>query len=236
MSQELLKQAEQLAREEFGGTSAGHDWWHTARVRDLAVAIGRREGADLLTVEAAALLHDIGDVKFSGSKSAGAKRVARWLRERAMSETFVATVVAIVKGVSYRGAGVPDLPLPLEGMCVRDADRLDALGAIGIARTFAYGGHLGELMHDPAYRPNLHTTESAYRSETSSSVGHFYEKTLLLRDRMGTNTGRIIAERRHAYTEEFLQQFDVEWRAKDVPALESDAPAAINRDMDRTQT
>jgi uncharacterized protein len=199
LSQDLVARAEQLARKEFSGNAkgnaGGHDWWHTARVRDLAIAIARREGADQGLVDVAALLHDIDDFKYSGSKTAGPKRVSQWLVAQGIAKPVVGSVVAIIEGVSFRGAGVADPSLTLEGMCVRDADRLDALGAIGIARTFAYGGVAGHAIHDPAYTPTLHTTESAYRNALGPSISHFHEKTLLLRDRMGTHTGRLIAER-----------------------------------------
>lgn len=196
----------------FAGEGSGHDWHHIARVRRLACQLAEREGARREIVELGALLHDIADWKFhGGDDSAGPRAAAGLLVEEGVAPEIVAAVAAIVAGVSYRGAGVVTaMPTP-EGRCVQDADRLDALGAIGIARCFAYGGHAGRPIHDPEQPPQLHASAEAYKAARGSSLNHFYEKLLLLRDRMQTASGRALAEERHRFVEDFLRQFLAEW-------------------------
>jgi uncharacterized protein len=181
------------------------------RVRNLAVEIAREEGADLFLTELAALLHDIGDFKLSGSLTAGEEAARRFCTEQGLSAADIEHVARIVADLSYKGAGVPDAPLSPEGSCVRDADRLDAMGAIGIGRAFAYGGRKERAMWDPEEAPRLHATEAEYRSAEGSTIAHFHEKLLLLKDRMTTAAGARRAEHRHRVLVAFVQEFADEW-------------------------
>jgi uncharacterized protein len=192
--------------------SSGHDWWHIERVRRNAVLIAQAEGADLVVVELAALLHDIADWKFHGGDDTAGPRAARaWLETQGADAALIEHVTAIIAGLSYKGAGVnTDMPT-LEGRCVQDGDRLDAIGAVGIARAFAFGGHFGRAMYDPEHPPELHASFAAYKAKGGPTINHFYEKLLLLKDRMQTPTGRRLAAARHAYLEGFLAQFFAEW-------------------------
>lgn len=210
----LIVRTEAYVRAEMGDEPTGHDWWHASRVRDTALRIARVEGADLVVVELAALLHDLEDEKFSGSAEAGPRAARAFLLDAGAAPDLAEAVAEIIAGVSFMGAGVADRPLSLAGACVRDADRIDALGAIGIARTFAYGGRAGRLIHDPADVPQPAATPAAYRARKGPSIAHFHEKLLLLRDRMTTAEGRRIADERHAYMEGFLARFDAEWHGR----------------------
>jgi uncharacterized protein len=209
-----LKTAEHVRRL-MAEDSSGHDWFHVERVRRTALAIGEEEGADRLVVELAALLHDVADWKFAdGDHEAGPRAARDWLGSMGTPAAVVEHVAQIVGGLSFKGAGV-ETPMPtLEGKVVQDADRLDALGAIGIARAFAYGGHKGRAMYDPAVPPQPHDTFEAYKRNSGPTINHFYEKLLLLKDRMNTTAGRRLAEARHRYLEQFLEQFFAEWEGK----------------------
>lgn len=189
-----------------------HDWWHVHRVWMNARAIAKTEPVDELVVELAALLHDIADHKFHGGDLTAGPRAARaWLHEANCAPAIADRVVDIIARVSFKGAGVADDMPSLEGRVVQDADRLDALGAIGIARAFAYGGHAGRPIHDPDRDYERHDSFEAYRTGDGATVAHFHEKLLLLRDRMHTATGRRLADERHRFTESFLQRFYAEW-------------------------
>jgi uncharacterized protein len=212
--QSIVDRTAQYVRETLAADSSGHDWWHIERVRAMALAIGRREGADLFVVELAALLHDIADWKFHGGDDALGPRLAReWLASLAVEPQTTDHVCDIIAHLSFKGAGVATPMLTLEGRTVQDADRLDAIGAIGIARAFAYGGHKGQPLHDPQLAPQAHASFADYKQNRTTTVNHFHEKLLLLKDRMNTPTGRALAEARHAFMEQFLAQFDDEWHA-----------------------
>jgi len=199
-------------RELMVGDSSGHDWFHIERVRRTALAIGREEGADPITVELAALLHDVADWKFAGGDHTAGPRAAReWLVSRGADATLINHVCEIIASLSFKGADVPTPMATLEGQVVQDADRLDALGAIGIARTFAYGGHKGQAMHDPAIAPQPHASFDAYKRGGGTTINHFYEKLLLLAARVNTATGKRLAADRQRYMEHFLEQFLAEW-------------------------
>ncbi len=196
----------------LAGESTGHDWWHIHRVWKTALVIGQAEGANEFVVELAALLHDIADWKFhDGDLEAGPRAAGLWLESLNVEPQTVAEVTEIIRQLSFKGADVPDHMPMLAGQVVQDADRLDALGAIGIARTFAYGGHVGQAIYDPAIPAVRHDSAEAYRNAAGPTINHFYEKLLLLKDRMHTATGRQMAERRHAFMEQFLTQFFAEW-------------------------
>ncbi len=210
--EETICATEAHIQETFQDDATGHDWWHIWRVRNTAVAIAKAEGAQLAVVELAALLHDIADWKFhDGDDSAGPAAAQRWLESFNLPTSLVELVATIVGEVSFKGAGVKTTPSSLEGMCVQDADRLDAIGAIGISRVFAYGGHAGQAIHDPNLAPTAHQSFEEYKSKRSTSINHFHEKLLLLADRMHTSTGRQLAQQRHQFMADYLEQFASEW-------------------------
>ena len=199
-------------RARLAGEATGHDWWHTHRVWRTAVSLARQEGADLYVVQLAALLHDVADWKFhNGDEDVGPQTAASWLRSIALDERTIAHVAEIIRDISFKGAGVPTPMRTREGEVVQDADRLDALGAIGIARAFAYGGYRGQPLHDPEAAPFMADSAESYKTHRGSTRNHFPEKLLLLADRMHTETARRIARERHAFMEQFLAQFDAEW-------------------------
>ena len=209
---EAIERVAAQLRARFAEEGSGHDWYHLERVWRMARRIGEAEGADLEIVELGALVHDIADWKFhAGDESVGPREAERLLHKEGVSARVVEAVVDIVATISYKGAGVATPMRSLEGRCVQDADRIDALGAIGIARCFAYGGHAGRLIHDPRVPPVLHASAAAYKAARGTSLNHFHEKLLLLKDRMHTASGRAIAEERHRYMEYFVRQFLAEW-------------------------
>ena len=193
----MINKAMEYARGIFEADSSGHDFDHTVRVYRMAVRIAEEEGADLQSVSLAALLHDVDDRKLSPETYENKDRAVFFLRQNGMSEDEISDVVQIISEISFSaGNGAPS---SLEGMCVQDADRLDAMGAIGIGRAFAFGGSRGRRMHDP---------EGA---DTTTTIQHFYDKLLLLKERMNTATGRELALQRDAYLRTFLDEFYAEW-------------------------
>jgi uncharacterized protein len=202
----LIDAAEEFVRAR-STVIAAHEWSHIDRVRRMALRIANDEAVDPFVVELAAVLHEVGDPK--GDDEEGALR--GWLTGARVEQAVIDEVTDIVAAVSYRGAGVRDLPLPAAGRCVRDADRLDAIGAIGIARAFAYGGSKGREIYDPDTPPVLHTTPEMYHGARGTTINHFAEKLLLLRDRMDTRLGRELAEHRHDVMVKFLDEFEREW-------------------------
>jgi len=208
----LVDRVAQHIQSKFAGEGSGHDWHHINRVRRLAKQIAAAEGANQELAELAALVHDIADWKFhNGDDSVGPREAERLLSEEGATPEVIEQVVDIVRTISYKGAGVVTAMNTLEGQCVQDADRLDAIGAIGIARCFAYGGHAGRLMYDPDEPPVMHATAEAYKASKGHSLNHFYEKLFLLKERMNTATGRTLAEERHQFMEEFVERFLAEW-------------------------
>ena len=196
----------------FLAESSGHDWHHINRVWRLTRQIAAKEGANLQVAELGALLHDIADWKFhGGDDSVGPRQAALLLGQEGAPASLIEPVVDIVATISFKGAGVDTGMRTLEGKCVQDADRLDAIGAIGIARCFAYGGHAGRLMHDPDVPPVMHRTAEAYKASKGPSLNHFYEKLFLLKERMNTPSGRALAEARHQVMADFVEQFLAEW-------------------------
>jgi len=215
--QEVIAKTEAFVKESLDGQGAGHDWWHIQRVEDNATRIAEVEGADLYIVRLAALLHDIADYKFhAGDEDAGPRIARSWLQSLGLPEGVIEQVCRIIHEVSFRGAGTPvERPSSLEGQVVQDADRLDAIGAIGIARAFSYGGYKGRSLYEPDISPEQHSSFDEYKRNQSPTINHFYEKLLLLRDLMNTETARRIADGRHAYIQEFLERFFAEWQGRD---------------------
>jgi uncharacterized protein len=198
--------------EKFKGESGGHDWCHVYRVWHLSKRIAEIEKADVFIVELAALLHDIADWKYNdGDEYAGGKAARSLLTEYSLPDQVITLVVDIVDSLSFKGAGVDTTMKTIEGQIVQDSDRLDAIGAIGIARTFAYGGMKGRSIYDPEIKPFLHDSFETYKKSDSPTINHFHEKLLLLKDRMNTQTAKEIAIERHQFMEQFLSQFFREW-------------------------
>ena len=206
--EQILQKTQQYVRETLEGEASGHDWWHIYRVWQLAKHIGEKEGADMFIVELVALLHDIADFKFHGGDATAGPRVAgEWLQTLNVDEEVINHVKDIILNLSYKGAKVENKIKTKEGFVVQDADRLDAIGAMGVARTFAYGGHKGHSMHDPNIKVKIHESFEEYKNHKGTTINHFYEKLLLLKERMNTETAKQIAEERHKYMEEFLDRF-----------------------------
>ena len=199
-------------KQELANAEGGHDWWHIERVWKTAKQIAKTEQVDMLVVELGALLHDIADSKFNGGdETAGPQKAREFLATQVVSDEVIDHVIRIIENISFKGGKETQKFKSKELDVVQDADRLDALGAIGIARTFNYGGFKNREIYNPTIPPNLNMTKEEYKKSTAPSINHFYEKLLLLKDRMNTDTGRALAEERHAYMEGFLEQFYNEW-------------------------
>jgi uncharacterized protein len=209
----ILGEAEAFARETLTGESSGHDWWHIARVRALARTIAEAEHAESFICELAALLHDIADPKIAGDWESGLASVRNWLTAHDVPDAESEHVLEIIATISFAGGSKP-APRTLEGRVVQDADRLDAIGAIGIARAFAYGGAHGRVLYDPGIAPRATMTADEYRSHLTPTINHFYEKLLLLKDRMNTAYARRLAEQRQRVMEAFLDEFYSEWNGE----------------------
>jgi len=209
-----------FVEQKFSGEGSGHDYWHMYRVWQLARRIAQSEtAADPFVVELAALLHEFTDTKFvDDGGRAGEQEIITWLESNDVSNTTISQVLVGIKNTSFSssigaGSGTQELQ-NIAAQIVSDADKLDALGAIGIARTFAYGGNKHRQMYDPARPPEQYADATAYHQSDSPSINHFYEKLLLLKDRMFTETGKKIAQARHEYMEQFLAEFYDEWDGK----------------------
>jgi len=211
--QEIIENTVEYLQQQFAGEGTGHDWFHIERVWKLSRQIAEREGEmDLFVVEMGALLHDIADHKFhDGDETIGPKKAREYLSQFDIDKKQIDSIVQIVEEISFKGMGVPTPMSTHEGAIVQDADRLDAIGAIGVARTFAYGGSKNRPIYDPNVKPICHTSFAAYKTSTAPTINHFYEKLLTLRDKMNTETGKKEAKRRHDFMELFLQNFYTDW-------------------------
>lgn len=210
---EIIQKTERYICSEFGSEGTGHDWFHIDRVRKMALRIGREENGDLFVIEMAALLHDLDDWKLNGAESSRKSKVGEWLESLGLENEISSHILKITADVSYKGAGTETPVKSVEAAVVQDADRLDAIGAIGIARTFAYGGNKNRLIYDPSVSPVFHADFQEYQKSQAPTINHFYEKLLLLKDRMNTESARIIAEQRHQFMNKYLTQFFEEWEA-----------------------
>lgn len=209
MKNSIIKKTEKFVQEQLKDDITGHDWWHSKRVRDMALRIAKKEkNIDLLVIELAALLHDLVDFKLTNSND---EKVIQWLRKLKISEERIDHIMGIIKNLSFKGAGVKSKLKTREGMIVQDADRLDALGAIGIARCFATGAKLGRKIYDPLIKPKYHQSFEDYKKSKSTSINHFYEKLLLLKDLLNTKMAKKIAEKRERFLKIFLKRFFDEW-------------------------
>ncbi|WP_088071983.1 HD domain-containing protein [Gottfriedia luciferensis] len=211
--QEIILQLEQYVRNLHQGDSSGHDWYHIDRVRNLAVHIAEKENANVFIVECAALVHDVIDDKLHDDLASQKIQLENILKELLNNSEEVNEVLYIIENISYKG-GNGVIPTSLEGKIVQDADRLDAIGAIGVARTFAYGGKKNRSMYNPDFKIRENMTIEEYRSDQSSSLHHFYEKILKLKDLMNTKVAYEIANERHQFVENFIDQFMKEWNFK----------------------
>ena len=211
--QDIINESIQYFKENFAGEATGHDWFHIQRVWKLSKNIAKKEGEmDMFVVEMGALLHDIADHKFhDGDENIGTVKAAEYLEKYDIEDEQKQKIVDIVKEISFKGQRVPTKMSSKEGEVVQDADRLDAMGAIGVARTFAYGGSKNREIYNPIIKPVCHTSFAAYKVSTAPTINHFYEKLLTLKDRMNTNTGKKEAIRRHEFMESFLQNFYQDW-------------------------
>jgi uncharacterized protein len=211
----IVQTITKILQEQFKDDATGHDWYHIQRVYELACFIQSKEGGNKTVIQLAALLHDISDHKFNGGKlNVGGQIGYELLRKNGCPKEIASKVKDIIDVVSFKGALVQDKPTTLEAKIVQDADRLDAIGAIGIARAFAYGGNKNRPIYDPNIQPVLHESFEAYAKSKSHTINHFYEKLLLLKDRLHTKTAKKIGEERHQYMITFLDQFKAEWNIK----------------------
>lgn len=210
--QEIIDQTVKFVKETLANAEGGHDWWHIYRVWQLAKKIATTEKANLLVVELGALLHDIADAKFNdGDESIGPKKAREFLQSISVEEEIITHVENIIQHISFKGGNFEQAFNSTELAVVQDADRLDAMGAIGIARTFNYGGFKNRAIYNPNIQPNLNMSKEEYKNSTAPTINHFYEKLLLLKDRMNTATGKAMATHRHNYMEQFLEEFYKEW-------------------------
>lgn len=216
--QKLIEQTRTFVKETLKGAEGGHDWFHIERVYNNAKLIAKDEGVDLFVVELGALLHDIADSKFhEGDESIGPKKAASFLKSIEVPTDIIEHIVNIIIHVSFKSSlesgetvkfNSPELQV------IQDADRLDAIGAIGIARAFNYGGFKNRSLFDPEIAPVLNQDKESYKKSKAPTINHFYEKLLLLKDKMNTTAGKRIAEKRHAFMEQFLKEFYAEWQGK----------------------
>ncbi len=203
-----------FVKETLRGAEGGHDFFHVERVYRNAINIAKGEAnVDEFMVALGALLHDIADSKFyNGDESVGPRKAKEFLESQMVDEETIVHVQNIIKNISYKGGNFKKEFTSLELDVVQDADRLDAIGAIGIARCFNYGGFKNRLIYDPNILPNLNMTKEEYKKSTAPTINHFYEKLLLLKDKMNTSTGKKIAEKRHDFMEKYLEEFYNEWK------------------------
>jgi len=210
--EEIILKTIEHVKSKLSGEGTGHDWWHVYRVWKNAKHIAEVEKADSFIVELSALLHDIADWKFNdGDETIGGKVSREWLESLGLEKEIVEHVCEIIDTSSFKGAGVENKIKTLEGKILQDADRLDAIGAIGIARAFAYGGNKNREVYNPDIKPEFHATSEQYKNNKGTTINHFYEKLLLLKDLMHTNTAKHMAKEKHEFMELFLDKFMKEW-------------------------
>ena len=210
MESTIISQALEYVKTVFEKDYSGHDYFHTFRVYKMATQLAMKEKANLQIVQLAALLHDVDDIKLSPETHATQKKATDFLREHKVDEETIRLICKIISEISFAG-NESVIPKTLEGKCVQDADRLDALGAIGIARAFAYGGNHNRMMHHPDIEPNLDMDREEYNNHISTTINHFYEKLFLLTDLMNTAAAKDIAQKREMYMKEYISEFMDEW-------------------------
>jgi uncharacterized protein len=214
-NQNLLNETIAFVKKELENAEGGHDWFHIERVYKNAALIANGENCDILIVQLGALLHDIADSKFhDGDETIGPKKAKLFLESKHVPKNTIEHVINIIENISFKGGHETKKFSSLELDIVQDADRLDAIGAIGIARTFNYGGFKNRAIYNPEIKPNLNMSKEEYKNSDAPTINHFYEKLLLLKDRMNTKTGKEIAAQRHEFMEQFLTQFYAEWNGE----------------------
>lgn len=214
-NQNLINDTIAFVKKELENAEGGHDWFHIERVYKNAVLIANGENCDILIVQLGALLHDIADSKFhDGDETVGPKKARLFLESKTVSENTITHVVNIIENISFKGGHETKKFSSLELDIVQDADRLDAIGAIGVARTFNYGGFKNRVIYNPEIKPKLNMSKEEYKNSDATTINHFYEKLLLLKDKMNTKTGKEIANQRHDFMELFLSQFYAEWNGE----------------------
>jgi uncharacterized protein len=212
---EVIEKTSLFVKKTLKNTESGHDWFHIDRVRKLALKIGEIEKCNLFVVELAALLHDIADYKFhDGDEEAGPEKASSFLGNLIVDEEMIRHVSEIIRHISFKGGNNISSINTIEFKVVQDADRLDAIGAIGIARTFNYGGFKNRSIYNPEISPVVNQSKESYMNGDAPTINHFYEKLLLLKDRMNTKTAKKIAENRHVFMEKFLDEFFGEWEGR----------------------
>ena len=212
---DLILKTITFVKQQLEGAEGGHDWFHIERVYKNALLLSQTENCDETVVALGALLHDIADSKFHGGDETVGPRTARnFLESHNVAEETIVHVIGIIENISYKGGNFERKFHSKELDIVQDADRLDAIGAIGIARAFNYGGFKNRQLYNPNIAPNLKMTKEEYKATTAPTINHFYEKLLLLKDKMNTETGKQIAQERHEYMEGFLKQFYAEWNGE----------------------
>jgi len=213
--EEVIHKTIDFVKKTLANAEGGHDWFHIERVYKNALLIAKEETVDEFIVSLGALLHDIADAKFhNGDETVGPKVARAFLESIAVAETDIVHVEQIISNISFKGGNFNQQFRSPELDVIQDADRLDAIGAIGVARCFNYGGFKNRKIYDPAIKPNLNMTKAEYKKSTTPTINHFYEKLLLLKDKMNTETGKKIAEQRHIFMEQFLAQFYAEWNGQ----------------------
>ena len=211
----LIENTIEFVKNHLKDAEGGHDWFHIERVLNNSRLIAQGENANLTIVELGALLHDIADSKFhGGDETIGPKVASDFLESQEVSQKIKDHVIKIIENISFKGGNIDQKFTSPELDIVQDADRLDAIGAIGIARTFNYGGFKGRALYDPEIKPNMNMTKEEYKASNAPTINHFYEKLLLLKDRMNTKTGRRIAADRHTFMVHYLEQFYAEWNGR----------------------
>ncbi|MBX9136238.1 MULTISPECIES: HD domain-containing protein [unclassified Clostridium] len=207
----IINKTKEFVKEKLYGEGSGHDWYHIERVYNLSKYLAKKENADFFIVEMTALLHDIDDWKFSSNNTTDTTTTENFLKSSGVTEEDLIKIIKIIKTMSFKGGVVDSSQDTIEGKVVQDADRLDAIGAIGIARTFAYGGSKNRVIYDPNIKPINFNSLDEVKSSDNHTINHFYEKLLKLKDRMNTKSAKEIAIARHKYMEEFLNEFYYEW-------------------------
>jgi uncharacterized protein len=210
---DIIKQAENYVRQILENDHSGHDWWHIERVRNIAIELAAKEEANQFIVELAALLHDIADDKIIKDEEKGIRQIKDLLTNLTVAQEDVEKIIEIIKNMSFKGGNNAPLQT-IEGKIVQDADRLDAIGAIGIARTFAFAGSRGSLIYDPTIKIRESMSKEEYRHGKSTAINHFYEKLLKLSKLMNTKSAKQMADKRHQFMEMYLDQFYKEWNGK----------------------
>ena len=214
-NEKLIENTIAFVKLQLKDAEGGHDWFHIERVYKNTLALAKEEKCDILICELGALLHDIADSKFhNGDEKIGPKTARNFLENENVSEEIIKHVIQIIENISFKGGNFEKKFDSIELQIVQDADRLDAIGAIGIARCFNYGGFKDRTIYNPKIKPNLNMSKEEYKNADAPTINHFYEKLLLLKDKMNTETGKKMALKRHEFMELFLEQFYAEWEGE----------------------